>query len=192
MVLRPPQNAPLKCKCSSAKASLYKESNVFPPHPIFHNFKMADPNGLKLYTLFDLSSEYPVGIRICHFLSIADIIALTRTCRTLSSLYKSLIPSQWNLNSRLQPFVDNVTGFRSEMAKCDALISGSFALQFFDRTLWPRSDLDINVRNSAEQFERYLRNVEGYKLLRSTEGKNYDMVGVDKVTSHRWIFGESN
>ena len=68
------------------------------------------------------------------------------------------------------------------MASCDALISGSFALQFFGRFSWHRSDLDMNIQQGREDsLERYLLEVEGYQLLRSTDGNRYKMIGVDKV-----------
>lgn len=61
------------------------------------------------------------------------------------------------------------------------LISGSFALQFFDRVCWPASDLDINIRQGLGTLESYLCRVEGYTLQRSTDGHKYNMIGIDKV-----------
>jgi len=67
------------------------------------------------------------------------------------------------------------------MARTNALISGSFALQFFDRVHWPASDLDINIRQESDTLESYLCRVEGYTLQKSTDGNKYNMIGVDKV-----------
>ncbi|KAL8851878.1 MAG: hypothetical protein Q9221_003201 [Calogaya cf. arnoldii] len=53
------------------------------------------------------------------------------------------------------------------MAQFGALISGSFALQFFERSFWPSSDLDIYVEDSQEGTEslgEYLEKSEGYSL----------------------------
>ncbi|KUJ18116.1 uncharacterized protein LY89DRAFT_684041 [Mollisia scopiformis] len=54
------------------------------------------------------------------------------------------------------------------MAKCDALISGSFALQFFARTVWKESDLDIYIQSSPKDnvkiFGEYLIAHEDYAL----------------------------
>lgn len=135
----------------------------------------------KLYNIFDFNSEYPIGIRICSLLSISDIINISRTCKALSGYYQSLLPSQWNINRSLASFVKDVIGFRSQMARSGALISGSFALQFFRRVYWIYSDLDINIREGANEFEQYLCSQEGYQLKRSTNGGEYSMVGVDKV-----------
>ncbi len=135
----------------------------------------------KLLRLFHVDSNYPIGTRICWLLPIVDIINLTKTCKAFSKLYRSLISSQWNVEWRLARFVSDVTSFRCQMARTNALISGSFALQFFDRVCWPASDLDINIRQGSDTFESYLCRVEGYTLQRSTDGDRYKMIGVDKV-----------
>jgi len=135
----------------------------------------------KLFSLFHIDSKYPIGARICWLLPIVDIINLTKTCKVFSNLYGSLIPSQWNVEKRLSHFVRDVISFRCQMASTNALISGSFALQFFHRVYWPASDLDINVHQGSETLESYLCRVEGYTLQRSTDGERYNMIGVDKV-----------
>lgn len=49
------------------------------------------------------------------------------------------------------------------MSQCDAVISGSFAIQFFDDVFWPESDLDLYVQSEhAENFRKYLCGKEGY------------------------------
>ena len=84
---------------------------------------------------------------MCDHLSIAEIVALTRTCKKYADLYQYLLPAQWNVDRKLRCFVRDPYGFRSQMAKTDALISGSFAFQFFERTSWKPSDLDIFVEH---------------------------------------------
>lgn len=41
--------------------------------------------------------------------------------------------------------------FRSQMSRHGAIISGSFALQFFERTMWPDADLDIWIEGVDEE-----------------------------------------
>lgn len=57
------------------------------------------------------------------------------------------------------------------MAFCDALISGSFAIQFFERVSWRESDLDVYIEDGpdAEDFEQYLCQKEGYHVSRERE-----------------------
>jgi hypothetical protein len=52
------------------------------------------------------------------------------------------------------------------LAEHDALISGSFALQFFERIIWRDSDLDVYVedRKSPDALGDYLVGHEGYAL----------------------------
>ncbi len=64
------------------------------------------------------------------------------------------------------------------MAEADALISGSFGLQFFDRVVWEDSDLDIYVKGNWEDagpnsFCEHLVQVEGYTLKNTMEMEEY-------------------
>ncbi|KAI4248161.1 MAG: hypothetical protein LQ352_006006 [Teloschistes flavicans] len=61
------------------------------------------------------------------------------------------------------------------MGKHDILISGSFAIQFFERVTWKESDLDLYAEagSSAEALEKHLREKEGYCVIRDTGGANY-------------------
>ena len=119
-------------------------------------------------SVFDRHLCYPFFIKLCDHLSIAEIVALTRTCKKYADLYQYLLPVQWNVDRRLRRFVRDPCGFRSQMAKSDALIAGSFIVQFFERTPWKPSDLDIFVEDGgygecANTFQRYLLDKEGYE-----------------------------
>lgn len=113
--------------------------------------------------LLQREDYYPVFDRICSYLGIEDIISLTRTCKRLSSLYQVLLSTQWNVDRALRRFVDNPHQFRSKLGEYNAIVSGSFALQFFDRVVWPESDLDIFILDSRQEgFMAYLCESEGY------------------------------
>lgn len=116
--------------------------------------------------IFHLESNYPIFSRICDFLPIASILNLTKTSKSLASLYHTLLPYQWSLNRSLHRFVKQPTGLRSQLGKCNALISGSFALQSFERVFWDESDLDIFVQDGRGSGELglYLAEAEGYVL----------------------------
>ena len=62
------------------------------------------------------------------------------------------------------------------MARHDALVSGSFVLQFFERVTWRESDLDIFIEHGegANKFGSYLVDKEGYALNLSTENAEYE------------------
>ena len=57
------------------------------------------------------------------------------------------------------------------MRQQDALISGSFAFQYFERVNWEEFGLDIFIgkQANAEVFCRYLSEEEGYVLTHSQE-----------------------
>ncbi|KAA8575381.1 hypothetical protein EYC84_004550 [Monilinia fructicola] len=112
---------------------------------------------------------YPIFDNICAHLDPQDILFLRRTTKKLSPSFESLFNTQWNVNRQLTRFVNDPVNFRSKLAKHDALISGSFALQFFERRFWHDSDLDIYVDGSNElrspdPIGEYLVEREGYKL----------------------------
>ena len=57
------------------------------------------------------------------------------------------------------------------MARHGALISGSFAIQFFERVRWNESDLDIFIENGTDagDFEQYLCGTEKYHMTRERD-----------------------
>ena len=69
------------------------------------------------------------------------------------------------------------------MGETNALISGSFAIQFFERKFWPDSDLDMYVKEGEESdaLRRYLVMSEGYKLEESPGAIDYMMTNLVTV-----------
>jgi len=122
-----------------------------------------------LFTLLDPDAIYPLFTAFCDLLPIADIIALTRTCKTLAGLYRSLLPLRWNIDRMLLRFFLNPRGFRQQMGKTDALVSGSPVLQYFVRTSWNKSSLDVFVQagEKADALATYLTGNECYSLQES-------------------------
>jgi len=96
-------------------------------------------------------------------------------------LYQSLIPTQWNVDRGLNRFVQDPKGLRSQMGIHNALISGSFVVQFFDRVVWKEADLDVFVEGDfgASAMELYLCSKEGYRFIH--EGTNEQYVNMKDV-----------
>ena len=141
---------------------------------------------LKKPTLLDvlnLNSHYPICDRICSLLHIGDLVNLSRTCRMLSSVYRALLPTHWNIDRCLERFVQRPKEFRSQLGMYDALISGSFAIQFFQRVLWRESDLDIFITGDREAaaLENHLVNNEGYRCT------NDGSIGEYTDADHKFI-----
>ncbi|KAL9627261.1 MAG: hypothetical protein Q9204_006697 [Flavoplaca sp. TL-2023a] len=120
---------------------------------------------------FSRDAHYPIFSCLCDHLSIGGILALSKTCKDFSDIYDYLLPMYWNMDKRLQRFVNDPTGLRSKMGELDVLISGSFAIQFFERVTWPSSGLDLYVEEGerSDALYAYLVDSEGY-TLQTTRG----------------------
>ncbi|KAK6331438.1 hypothetical protein TWF730_004520 [Orbilia blumenaviensis] len=110
-----------------------------------------------------LSPSQPIlYTAIFSYLDPPDIIRLLATCRSLQ-LFKSEL---WNINRSLRRFVDDPIMFRTLMARHNALVSGSHALQFLARVKWPDSDLDVYItgEDALLDFSQHLTQNEGYSF----------------------------
>ena len=149
-----------------------------------------------LETLLNHQSHYLISNRICQYLDVSSLCCIVQTCKKLSMLMKDLQSTQWNIDKKLRRFFGSPKLFRQQLAKFDAVVAGSFAVQYFDRVLWKKADLDIFLEygegygdegKKPAQFGQYLVGSEGYVLSKKPElGKRYferlstfvDLVGV--------------
>ena len=117
--------------------------------------------------VFDRKIHYPIFSAFCGYLSIAEIVSLTRTCKKMSDLYRYLLPKQWNVDEALRCYFDDPHGFRSQMAKCDALIFGSFAIEFFERAALNSKVMNMMIRQGVgcELLSSYLSDIAGYDFV---------------------------
>lgn len=70
----------------------------------------------------------------------------------------------YNIDTHLTQFFADPTAFRSLQRQTGTLISGSNALQFFDRTSYPGSDLDLYVvQGHAAEVGHWLMEAEAYE-----------------------------
>ena len=136
---------------------------------------------------FSRDAHYPIFSCLCDQLPIGDILALSKTCKDFSDIYVYLLPLQWNVDKRLHRFVNDPIGLRSKLGELDALISGSFAIQFFERVTWHSSDLDMYVKAGARAYalRTYLANSEGY-TLQTTKGTGDLPYTMRQLTYVRW------
>lgn len=92
-----------------------------------------------LQYLFSSNCE-PVRRSVTSFLDPKSLLALSGVCQEIRS---SVRENVWNINSRLGYFVEDPVRFRTVLGRHQGLISGSFALQFFEGVRWDGSDLDL-------------------------------------------------
>ncbi|KAI0083772.1 hypothetical protein BDY19DRAFT_863674, partial [Irpex rosettiformis] len=91
-------------------------------------------------------------------LSPADICRLMKVSQQFRWAVKDALPRIFNIHSKLRIFFDNPLAFRVLQSNTGAIISGSFALQFFRRCYYQSGDLDVFVPKAS-------KNVVGEWLL---------------------------
>ena len=73
------------------------------------------------------------------------LLSVSRTCRIAHETVKEYMRRAFNINPILSSFITSPLSFRLLQARTGALISGSVALQFFDRSYSSEADLDVYV-----------------------------------------------
>ena len=119
----------------------------------------------KFQALIDRDSIYD---SLFGYTSPATIYRVGRTCRLAYWAVKDYTGRAFDINSHLKRFFVDPFGFRVIQARTQAVVSGSSALQFFDRTVYPNSDLDIFVANKdAAEVCAWIVNCggKGYKFV---------------------------
>ena len=118
-----------------------------------------------LVEILDPGRYYPVYSLLLSLLDSLSIIRLRRTCKAFCSGVGDLRSREWNVDRLLCRFVAKPLALREVMRDHGAVISGSVALQFFERTCWKESDLDLFVvgEDGAVALGQHLETREGYK-----------------------------
>ena len=95
-----------------------------------------------------------------------------RVCRTTKNAVSSYIRRTFKLEGILGPYFSEtqILELRRLQFESGALISGSTALQFFDRSFYPDSDLDIYVQfDNKREIALWLDSI-GYKMQPTRRG----------------------
>ncbi|PPQ91333.1 hypothetical protein CVT25_003773, partial [Psilocybe cyanescens] len=87
-------------------------------------------------------------------LSPGDLYRYARTCKNAHEAVASFVRRHFHLHNLLRRYFkpDDIVAFRRLQCVTGMLISGSTALQFFERVIYPESDLDLYV----EHHQRYI------------------------------------
>lgn len=92
----------------------------------------------KLFEIFTKrDSHWTIFDKVTSLLPVADVLSLQRTCKATAPIYGELQKTQWSIDGRLQRFFRDLLLFRWTLGMNDALVSGSFALQFFGKPISP-------------------------------------------------------
>ncbi|EMD31991.1 hypothetical protein CERSUDRAFT_162454 [Gelatoporia subvermispora B] len=82
-------------------------------------------------------------------LSPACLVCVGRVSRITRDAVHDFGSRAFNINKRLSRFFSDPVAFRTLQVQTACVISGSFALQFFDRTFYPKSDLNLYVEHGT-------------------------------------------
>jgi hypothetical protein len=135
---------------------------VSPPKRVQFSSVHEPSKESSMLTELIISRRYdPVRKRIMELLDTKAVVALYQTSTTVRAF---VYAHEWDINAKLRRFVDKPTALRSTLGRYQALISGSFALQFFERVVWSDSDLDIfaPLEDGYKEIIEYLVKEEGY------------------------------
>ncbi|KAI0061372.1 hypothetical protein BV25DRAFT_1773159, partial [Artomyces pyxidatus] len=73
----------------------------------------------------------------------ASFLRLSRTCKIVHACVGGYIRRAFNIDRHLARWFADPAAFRALQARTTTLVSGSNALQFFERTAYPGADLDL-------------------------------------------------
>lgn len=103
-----------------------------------------------------------------HMMSFIDpcgLASLSRLDRAFNAILRGYFQRMFTIDRLLAPFLSFVDDFREVQSRTGALISGSTALQLFDRAHYAGADLDVYVGcPHALDLATYLREREHYEF----------------------------
>lgn len=103
--------------------------------------------------------------RVFSMLSPVARFNFSQSCKVVNYSNVDFERRAFNINTALKRFFANPLAFRSLQARTGSLISGSFALQFLNRTCYEGSDLDLYVHSGhTEEVGLWLMQ-QGYAWL---------------------------
>ncbi|KAI0745564.1 hypothetical protein C8Q76DRAFT_605408, partial [Earliella scabrosa] len=111
------------------------------------------------------------------------LLRLSRTCSEAFRAVQDYIRLAFDINKHLLTFFSRPQEFRSLQARTGSLISGSMALQFFNRTRYPDAGLDVFVHKCHRQeVGRWLLQA-GYQFVpRPHQDSDFEAAVLDTIS----------
>ena len=107
--------------------------------------QQQQPKGILSPAVAQIFARHPIHDNILRRLSAASLARMACVSRDVRAATLDFTARAYNLDRRLARFFGDPAAFRALMARTRVVISGSFALQFLDRSFYPESDLDLYV-----------------------------------------------
>ena len=104
-------------------------------------------------------------ILLLDYCSAKSLVSLRRTCTAVKTHVDAYIAQKFNVDRILTRYFTNPNAFRYLQGWTGTLISGSSALQFFDRSFYPLSDLDLYVSKGWGPEVGHFLLQEGYSFV---------------------------
>lgn len=124
---------------------------------------LFDAREVSLFESMTLRMDPVLLRRFFSFWPVEDILALSATSFLLQGLYMRYRNDVWNIDRRLRSWFANPLSFRSVLGECNGIVGGSQALQFFDRDIYPDSDLDIFLKPGAAFLMAWWLEAAGFR-----------------------------
>ena len=115
----------------------------FPSQPPRRMPVESNPNTPFNEAVSQIFGRHPIYDEIFSCLTPLALVRMASSSRAIRSATEDFARRAYNINKKLKRYFNDPQSFRSLMARTDMVISGSFALQFFDRSFYPESDLDL-------------------------------------------------
>lgn len=138
---------------------------------------------------------------LLSFLSARSLLRMSRVCRQTRTAVSAYMKEAFDIERLLKRFFDQPSAFRTLQARTGTLIAGSIALQYFDRSNYPSSDLDLYVHprhrrevgmwllSAGYAFYPYRDRDSDFETVISrnpqSEGLHYGVPGVAEVMTFR-------
>ncbi|KAI0706624.1 hypothetical protein C8Q76DRAFT_630230, partial [Earliella scabrosa] len=111
------------------------------------------------------------------------LLRLARTCSVASRAVQDYIRVAFDINKLLSTFFDRPREFRCLQARTGTLISGSMALQFFNRTRYRDSGLDVFVHKCHRQeVGRWLLQAGYYFVPGPHQDPDFEVTLLDTIS----------
>ncbi|CAF9932964.1 MAG: hypothetical protein GOMPHAMPRED_007109 [Gomphillus americanus] len=126
----------------------------------------------------DYKNYLPIAEVIYEELDLPTVVNLFRTCKHLRGVLDNYTyhqqPRKWDINRQLRQLVHNPIAFRRMLAEAKAIMTGTFALEFFDPSNNNRLYLDIiqpdtrglGIGTRMQDIVSWLQRYEGYEPVR--------------------------
>lgn len=139
------------------------------------------------------SDRQLIGL-VLNSLHLSDVIRLKSASRFLATVISFYLQVRYSFHTFFEKWFLDTRGFRETLHRSGAVVSGSQALQFFDRVNYTGSDLDIFVRIGGLGILHGWLRQEGYHSFspKDENSSNTDQYMDIRATQRKVVFSKSS